>query len=174
MKLAVSLRCRSLFQNATCRPSALHVHLSQAENAGELVLIANAAHASLGQVVVHHSFVMRDDVPGTEAQSGERHDLPAPKFEAQLRRMFDQPGMHFDDGWRGDRQSDQRSETSAQPVVCQYSRVLRVVLELDHVEVSIRAAHEVALGAAAHPADVLNGLCFHVIFRSIRRVEAER
>ncbi len=92
------------------------------------ISIANAAHASFGQVVVHHSFVMRDNVSGTEAQSGRRHHLLTPKFEAQLGRMFDQPGMYFDDGRRGNRQADERGQTSTKPVVRQHSRVLWVVL----------------------------------------------
>ena len=75
--------------------------MSESKNAGELVLIANATHASFGQVVVHHSFVMRDNVPGTKAQSGYRHHLLTPEFEAQLGRMFDQPRMYLDNGWRG-------------------------------------------------------------------------
>ena len=73
----------------------------ESENAGEFVLIANATHASFGQVVVHHSFVMRDNVPRTETQSGDRHHLLTPEFEAELGGMFDEPGMYFDNGWRG-------------------------------------------------------------------------
>jgi len=54
----------------------------QSENAGKLGLIANAAHASFGQVIVHHSFVMRDNVPGTKAQSCGWHHLLTPEVEA--------------------------------------------------------------------------------------------
>ena len=174
MKLAVSLRCRSRFQKRDLSAIGVACPFVQGENAGEFVLIANAAHASFGQVVVHHSFVMRDNVPGTEAQSGDRHHLLTPEFEAQLRGMFDQPGMHFNNGWRGNRQADQRSKTSAEPIVCQYSRVLWVVLELDYIEVAVRAAHEMALGAAAHSADVLDRLNCHEIFRFCRGLKELR
>ena len=36
--------------------------------------------------------------------------------------------------------------------------MLRVVLELDDVVVPVRAAHQVSLGAAAHPPDLFEGL----------------
>ena len=146
----------------------------EGEDASELVLIANAAHAGFGQVVVHRSFVKRNDVSGTEAQSGDRHHLLTPEFEAQLRGMFDQPGMHLNNGWCRDRQADQRRKTSAEPIVCQYSRVLWVVLELDYVEVAVRAAHEMALGAAAHSADLLDRLNCHQIFRFCRGLKELR
>jgi hypothetical protein len=126
MKLAVSLRCRSRFQNATRRPSALQAHLSGQRMPGKFVLIAYTAHASLRQIVVHHAFVAIDYVPGTEAQPGERHHLPPSEFKAKLARMFDQPGMHFDDRRRRNRQADQCGQARAKPVVGQHPRVLRV------------------------------------------------
>ncbi len=52
-------------------------------------------------------------------------------------------------------------QNNPQPVVDQYSRVLRVVLELDDVVIAVGAAHEMALRTTAHPADVLNGLGWH-------------
>ena len=63
----------------------------------------------------------------------------------------------------GDRygQTDHLCEARAQPVVDQYSGVLRVVLKLDDVVIAVGAAHEMALRATAHPADVLNGLDWH-------------
>src|SRR3974390_1787656 len=63
----------------------------------------------------------------------------------------------------GDRywQTDHFCEARAQPVVDQYSGVLWVVLKLDDVVIAVGAAHEMALRAAAHPADVLNGLSWH-------------
>ncbi len=59
-------------------------------------------------------------------------------------------------------QTDHLCETRAQPVVDQHSGVLRVVLELDDVVIAVGAAHEMALRAAAHPADMLNRLYRHV------------
>src|ERR1035441_3174806 len=58
-------------------------------------------------------------------------------------------------------QTDHFCEARPQPVVDQYSGVLRVVLEFDDVVIVVGAAHEMALRAAAHPADVLNGLSWH-------------
>src|ERR1051326_1488630 len=129
------------------------------------MLIANAAQASIRQVIVHHSFVMRDHVPGTKAESGYRHHLLSPELKAEIGRVFDQPGMYFDDGGRGYRQADQRGQTGTEPVIRQHSRVLWVVLKLDHVEVSIGAEHEMTLGATAHSADLLNRLNCHEFFR---------
>jgi hypothetical protein len=69
--------------------------------------------------------------------------------------------MYVYDLGNGYWQTDHLGETSTQPVVDQDSRVLGVVLELDHIIMTIGAAHQMALRAAAHPADVLNGLGWH-------------
>ena len=58
-------------------------------------------------------------------------------------------------------QADHPGEASAQPVVDQHSGVLRVVLKFDDVVIAVGAAHKMALRAAAHAADVLNGLGWH-------------
>src|SRR5271167_4475301 len=58
-------------------------------------------------------------------------------------------------------QTDHLCEARAQPVVDQYSRVLWVVPELNDIVIAVGAAHEMALRATAHPADVLNGLNWH-------------
>jgi len=73
--------------------------------------------------------------------------------------------MYFDDGRRGHRQADQRGQAGAKPVVHQHSGVLWIVLEFDHIEVAVHAAHEMALGATAHSADVLDRLYCHEIVR---------
>jgi hypothetical protein len=52
-------------------------------------------------------------------------------------------------------------EVGAQPVVDQDARMLWVVLKLDDVVMTVGTAHEMTLRAAAHPADVLNGLGWH-------------
>ena len=69
--------------------------------------------------------------------------------------------MYVHDIGGGYWQTDHLCEARAQPVVDQYSSVLRVVLKLDDVVIAVGAAHEMALRAAAHPADVLNGLGWH-------------
>src|SRR5271157_1580863 len=74
--------------------------------------------------------------------------------------------MHVHDVGDGYWQTDHLCEARAQPVVDQDSSVLRVVLELDDIVMAVSAAHEMALRAAAHPADVLNCLYWHGVFRS--------
>ena len=69
--------------------------------------------------------------------------------------------MYVYDVGNGNGQTDHLCEARAQPVVDQYSGVLRVVLKLDDIVIAVGAAHEMALRAAAHPADVLNGLDWH-------------
>src|ERR1035441_7771148 len=69
--------------------------------------------------------------------------------------------MYVYDIGHGYWQTDHFCEARAQPVVNQYPGVLRVVPELDDVVVAVGAAHEMALRATAHPADVLNGLGWH-------------
>ena len=69
--------------------------------------------------------------------------------------------MYVHDIGDGNGQTDHLCEACAQPVVDQYSGVLGVVLELHDVVIAVGAAHEMTLRAAAHPADVLNGLGWH-------------
>jgi hypothetical protein len=113
MKLAVNFRCRNRFPKCNLPAIGVACPFIQGEDADEFVLIANAAHASFWQVIVHHTFVVMAYVPGTKAQSGRWHHLLTPKFEAQLGLMFDQAGMHFDNRWCGNRQADQRGQTGA-------------------------------------------------------------
>ena len=44
----------------------------------------------------------------------------------------------------------------AKQFVGQYPKMLRIVLELHHVQVVVRAKHQMALRAAAHPANLLD------------------
>jgi hypothetical protein len=70
--------------------------------------------------------------------------------------------MYIHDGGHWNRQADHLSQTRAQPVIHQHSWVLRVIGEFDDIVMSVGAAHEMALRAAAHLADVLNRLYWHV------------
>jgi hypothetical protein len=78
--------------------------------------------------------------------------------------MLDQPRVHFDNGGRKPTSRPVRQKNT-EPAVRQRSRVLWVVLELDDVDVSIGAANEMALGATAHSADVMDRIYCHEIFR---------
>src|SRR5271157_86937 len=69
--------------------------------------------------------------------------------------------MYVHDVGDGYGQTDHLCEPRAQPVIDQYSGVLRVVPEFDDVIIAVGTAHEMALRATAHPADVLNGLGWH-------------
>src|SRR5271169_3321552 len=69
--------------------------------------------------------------------------------------------MYVHDVGDGYGQTDHLCEPRAQPVIDQYSGALRVVPEFDDVIIAVGTAHEMALRATAHPADVLNGLNWH-------------
>ena len=61
--------------------------------------------------------------------------------------MFDQPGIYIHDVSDRNGQADQLCQARTQPVVDQYSGVLRVVLKLDDVVIVVGAAHEMAVRA---------------------------
>ena len=60
-------------------------------------------------------------------------------------------------GW----QTDHLGESRPQPIIDQDSGMLWVVLKLHDVVISVCAAHEMSLRAAAHSANVLNCLYGH-------------
>jgi hypothetical protein len=59
------------------------------------------------------------------------------------------------------RQTNHLGESRPQPIIDQDSGMLWVVLKLHDVVISVCAAHEMALRAAAHSANVLNCLYGH-------------
>src|SRR5271157_2220503 len=131
--------------------------------------VAHSPEHPLGEVVVNLTFQRRYHVARAERQPSGEHGALAAELNAQIGRVLHQPWMHIHDGGHRHRQADHLSQSRAQPVIHQYSRVLWVIGEFDDIVMSVGTAHEMALRAAAHPADVLNGLYWHVGYPFRRR-----
>src|SRR5258708_1923940 len=84
---------------------------------------------------------------------------PRPRqLDAQLRRQADQLGPNLHHFHRRRRQPQPRCQPCTQQLVYQNPPVLRVILKLHHIIVFVRAPHQVRLGAASHPPDLLQSL----------------
>ena len=83
---------------------------------------------------------------------------PSPRhLNMQVRRQRNQIFGYFDDCDCGCGKSHQRRQLGAEEFVDQDAAVLRIILEFNHVVVSVRAPHEVRLSPATHPPNVLDG-----------------
>src|SRR5271157_4595050 len=134
----------------------------QGEYPGEGVDVAHAPEHILWQVVVNLPFQRRHHVARSERQSGGEHGALAAELNAQIGRVLHQPRTHIHNGGHRNRQLDHLSQARAQPVIHQHPWVLWVICKFHNVVMSIGATHEMALRAAAHPADMLYRLYWHV------------
>src|SRR5581483_10690561 len=75
---------------------------------------------------------------------------------AELGRMVDQPLPNVDNFAGRNRQPSAFSQPARQQFIGQHAQMLGIVAKLYHIEISIRAAHQVSLSATPHPANVLN------------------
>ena len=85
------------------------------------------------------------------------------KLDAQLRCQPDQFLLHLNHCHRRRRQPQARRHPGTEHLVHQNPAMLRVILELDHIVVAVRAAHQVRLRSPAHAPYVLgasNMFCY--------------
>src|SRR5271157_403681 len=136
----------------------------EGENSRETANVAHSPEHPLGQVVINLAFQGRDHVARAERQPRGEHGALAAELNSQIGCVLHQPWMHVHDGGHWNRQADHLSQARPQPVIHQHPRVLWVIGELNDIVMSVGTAHEMALRAAAHPADVLNGLYWHVAY----------
>jgi hypothetical protein len=69
--------------------------------------------------------------------------------------------LHHDDLCHRNRQSHTFSQTRCEQLVGEHAQMLRIILELYHVEVAVIGAHQVRLRTSAHPSHVLDNLNWH-------------
>jgi hypothetical protein len=89
--------------------------------------------------------------------------LPAPhhricQLEVQIGRVLHQPTIDFDDFDNRHRKPHAFGQLGRKEVIGQHALMLRIVLELHHVEVLIVGAHQMALSSTAHSLHMLDGL----------------
>ena len=71
-------------------------------------------------------------------------------FHDQIGRQANEFLGNFYDGYRRGGQTQARGQSGAKQFVDQNAAVLGVILELDHIIVTVAATHQVGLRAAAH------------------------
>src|SRR5258708_39353126 len=69
--------------------------------------------------------------------------------------MVHEPVAYFNEFDLGDRQTDKRCKARRNYFVTQHSRLLRVVHELDYVEVPVGTQHQVWLRSTSHRTDMV-------------------
>ena len=128
----------------------------KSECASEIPDVADAPKKAFRQVIQHLAFVRINDIARTELQSWLARDSLSTELDGQLGCMSNEPFINFnyfcDRHW----QSDLQTQSCCQQVIGQNSDVLRIILELDNVEVAVLNAHQVTLRTPAHSANVLD------------------
>jgi len=77
-------------------------------------------------------------------------------LDGELRGILNEPFGDLDDVAGRNRQPDCNGQASSQQLIRKHPHMLRVIAELDHVQIPVRGQHEVALSAAAHASNLLN------------------
>jgi hypothetical protein len=74
----------------------------------------------------------------------------------QFRSMFHYPIRNFDNFTFRRAESRRSRQLRSQELIGKHANVLRIILKLDHVNVTVSAQHELPLRAAPHSPDLLH------------------
>ena len=117
--------------------------------------IGHLAHLLIRQKVMQRHATRVPRIQGTELQSRFTGNAGARHLHGKFLSQADQLLIDFDDFHARGGKVEARGQTRTEQFVYQDAPVLRVILELDHVIVAVRTAHQMRLRAAAHPAYLL-------------------
>ncbi len=90
-----------------------------------------------------------------ELQARPAGHIALPQLHHQVGRVANQGFRHLDNRHLRHREPQPGRQLGSKQFVDQNAAMLRVILELDDVIAAVRAAQQVCLRPASHPADVL-------------------
>src|SRR5580700_3943487 len=108
------------------------------------------------KIIEYLSFQRTHRILRPKLQSRFAPDHIVRQLHVQFRRMLHQPGTHLHHFSQRNRQPGPLRQPRRQHFVRQDPQVLGIVPKLHHIEVSIRAAHQMSLRSPSHPSHVLD------------------